>query len=82
MLLRRTNNANKTYDVQTMQTNFVRFAKKALVIKLDPPKDLEKSTRLVKEEVDRDLQQPFRWEIAQRQRVSLISSSQSCERAD
>ena len=44
-------------DVRTTQTkptmykqckqNSLDFAKKALVIKLDPPKDLEKSTRLL-----------------------------------
>ena len=38
MLLGRrpTNNANKSYDVQTMQKYWRDFAKKALVVKLDP----------------------------------------------
>ena len=38
VLLRRTNIANKVYDVQTIQTKFAKFRKKVLVIKLDPPK--------------------------------------------
>ena len=46
VLLQRTNIANKIYDVQTMQKNSRDFAKKVLVIKLDSPKDFEKSTRL------------------------------------
>ena len=33
-----TNNANKIYDLLTMQTKFARFRQKSSGIKLDPPK--------------------------------------------
>ena len=42
-----TNNANKIYNYEQCQQSSRDFAKKVLVIKLDPPKDFEKSTRLV-----------------------------------
>ena len=49
VLLQSTNIANKVYYVQTMQTKFARFRQKVLVIKLDSPKDFDKSTRLLPE---------------------------------
>ena len=48
MLLGRrpTNNANKIYDVLTMQKYWRGFAKKLWLLGWNPPKDLEKSTHL------------------------------------
>ena len=47
VLLRSTNIANKVYDVQTMQTKFARFRQKSSGYYVGPPKDFDKSTRLL-----------------------------------
>ena len=38
MLLRRTNNVNKIYEVQTMQTEFARFCQKSSWYEIGLPK--------------------------------------------
>ena len=50
VLLRRTNIANKVYDVQTMQTKFAKFRQKSSVYYVGPPKDFDKSTRLLRKD--------------------------------